>query len=100
MKAEILTLRSGPFFMWELNLREAICEVDCLKIVNTLRDDRFQYHELASEIWSLLHRPWNVQLEHILRSANDAVDCLIGLEADLQCVTLHLETLILSLIPS
>lgn len=29
--------------MWEPNLRVAIGEVDCLEIVNTLHDDRFEY---------------------------------------------------------
>lgn len=73
----------------------AIGEVDCLEIVNTLHDDRFKYHKLAfefSEIWSLLLRPCSFQLKHILRSANDAANCLAGSATDIQCATFRLET--------
>lgn len=71
-----------------------LCEVDCLEIVEVLRDDVFHFHALASdflEINQLLQRQWSVQLQHVSRSANEVADCLAGLGLSQQCDFLRLE---------
>lgn len=94
LKAELTALQSGLILLWEMNIRDAICEVDCLEIVDVLRDSRIDFHELASdfrEIHLLLQRDWHVQLRHVPRTTDDVVDCLAGLGADLQCSLAILE---------
>ncbi|XP_057423535.1 uncharacterized protein LOC130717346 [Lotus japonicus] len=96
MKAEVMALLRGIKLVWELNLRVIVCEVDCLEIVETLKDNRHQFHELASdfrELEDLLHRDWNIQLEHIPRSANEVDDCLVGMGIVQQCDYTRLEDL-------
>lgn len=80
--------------MWDANVRDVICEVDCLDLEEALRDDRLHFHEHASElqdIKKLLQRSWTNQLVHISRNANEAADCLAALGADRQCSVLRLK---------
>lgn len=92
--AEMLALQRGLQLLWECNVREALCEVDCKEIVEVLRDGRLSFHELASdfrEIQLLLDRDWHVQLLHIPWTASDVADCLASLGSERQCSYTRLE---------
>lgn len=94
LKTKVLTLLRGLKLLWDLNFCVIVCEIDCLVIVDTLKDKRFQFHELASnfrELWDLLHRDWSIQLEHVPRSTNEVADCLVGLGIYQQCAFTRLE---------
>lgn len=39
LKADLLALQSELYLMWEAGIRDDICEVDCLKIVDVLKDE-------------------------------------------------------------
>lgn len=70
-----------------LNLRQIICEANCLEIVEFLKDDHFQFHELAREfvdLQRLLSCDWEVHLHNIHRDAKELVDYLAGMGARLQ----------------
>ncbi|XP_057426445.1 uncharacterized protein LOC130719864 [Lotus japonicus] len=92
--AEIGALKHGLVLLWNANIRKAICEVDCLEIVKALSENRYQFHELASELLDLkllLDRDWCIELTHISRDANAAADCLAGMGGGLQCPIEYLE---------
>lgn len=51
--AEVRALTMGLNLLWDANIRCAMCEVDCLELVQTLQGGRFHFHELASELGAL-----------------------------------------------
>lgn len=93
-KAEVEALKLGLILMWDVNMRSAVCEVDCIELVQALVDERYQFHAMASDLLDirlLLDRDWDVELMHISRDANEVADYLAGLGSGLQCTYTCLE---------
>ncbi|XP_057444759.1 uncharacterized protein LOC130737004 [Lotus japonicus] len=94
MFAEILALKASLTLLWDMGLRDVICEANCLEIVTVIHHQRGKFHEFASdfqEVQQFLMRDWRIQLLHISRDANMVADCLAHLGSDSQCMFTLLE---------
>ncbi|KAJ1417617.1 Ribonuclease H domain [Sesbania bispinosa] len=78
--AELLALKIGLDFAWNIGYRRILCESDSLEVVHLLScqilPTSAPHQNTLREINDLLNRNWDVNIKHIMREANLVADNL------------------------